>query len=415
MALETETKDTKRHELRGELSALANKISPSRTMQISALATALRAEGKDIVTLSAGELACDTPDSAKNAGARAIENNLTRYTLNPGTVELREAICEKYKREHDCDYAVNQVLVSAGAKQSLFNILLSLCGEGDEVITFSPYWVSYPEQIVASGAKMIVVETTLEDGFQIDIQRFRAALTESTKVVILNSPNNPTGAVYPQKTIDQLCQICAAEGIWILTDEIYERIVYPPNAHYSPLDSPEVDVSRLIVVNGFSKTYAMTGWRVGYALGPTSVIGGAARLQSHSTSNASSISQAAALGALQGDVSGANDSFFQSLIPDLLEKRQIAARILGSTPPLKTVEPGGAYYMMIDVSGLFGENLGGKTMENASDVCMFFIEELGVATTPGEAFGAGSYLRLSFSTDKELVEKGCLRIQKGLA
>ncbi len=414
VTLETQTKSNDRYEIRGEVSELAKTISPSKTMQISALATSLRAEGKDIIALSAGELACDTPDSAKKAGINAIENNQTRYTLNPGTIELREAICAKYKREHKRDFSPKQVLVSAGAKQSLFNILLALCGTGDEVITFSPYWVSYPEQIIASGAKMVVVETTIENGFQLEIEQFKAAITPATKVVILNTPSNPTGAVYPKDTVDEICRICASEGIWILTDEIYERIVYPPNTHYSPLDSPEVDLSRLIVVNGFSKTYAMTGWRVGYALGPVSVISGAARLQSHSTSNASSISQAAALGALLGDAKGENDSFFAALIPDLLEKRSIVSKILGSTPPLKIAEPGGAYYMMIDVSGLFGKTLAGKSMENATDVCMYFIEELGVATTPGEAFGAGNYLRLSFSTDKALVEKGCLRIQKGL-
>ncbi len=421
--METKTIDTSKREKRGQLSELANKISPSKTMQIGALATSLRLAGKDIIALSAGELACDTPDSAKRAGANAIDNNQTRYTLNTGTTELRQAICDKYKREHNSDYALNQVLVSAGAKQSLFNILLSLCGAGDEVITFSPYWVSYPEQIVAAGAKMVVVETTIDDGFQINIESFKAAITDATKVVILNTPSNPTGAVYPKESIDSLCEICSELGIWILSDEIYERIVYPPNTHYSPLDSNKVDVDRLIVVNGFSKTYAMTGWRVGYALGPVAVIGGAARLQSHSTSNASSISQAAALGALEADVTGENEPFFAALIPDLLEKRALVSKILGSTPHLKILEPSGAYYTMIDVSGLFGrnlgrklgKNLGGKTVNNATDVCMFFIEELGVATTPGEAFGAGNYLRLSFSTNKDLVEKGCLRIKEGLA
>ncbi len=399
---------------RGELSALGNSISPSKTMQIGALVAKLRSEGRDIIALSAGELSCDTPASAKRAGIQAIENNQTRYTLNTGTTELRQAICDKYRREHNREYALNQTLVCAGAKQALFNILLTLCGPGDEVIVFSPYWVSYPEQITVSGAKMKVVETTLSSGFQLDIEKIRSAISASTKLIILNTPNNPTGAVYAKEAVDSLCKLCADQGIWILSDEIYERIVYPPNSHYSPLDSSFVDMQRLVVIDGFSKTYAMTGWRIGYALGPEAVIAGAARLQSHSTSNASSISQAAALGALLGDVSGENDSFFNGLIPDLLEKRQVVADILGRTASLKIVEPGGAYYVMLDVSGLFGRKLGGKVVSCATDVCMFFIEELGVATTPGEAFGAGDYVRLSFSTDKNLVEQGCLRIQQGL-
>ena len=400
---------------RGELSTLGKTISPSKTMQIGALVAKLRSEGRDIIALSAGELSCDTPASAKRVGIQAIENNQTRYTLNTGTVELRQAICDKYRREHNRGYALNQTLVCAGAKQALFNILLTLCGAGDEVIVFSPYWVSYPEQITASGARMRVVETTLEIGFQFDIAAVKAALTDSTKAIILNTPNNPTGAVYSSGSVDQLCQLCADEGIWLISDEIYERIVYPPNRHYSPLASSNVDIERLVIVNGFSKTYAMTGWRMGYALGPAEVIAGAARLQSHSTSNASSISQAAALGVLQGDDSGANDEFFNALIPDLLKKRQIVTDILGQTAPLRIVEPGGAYYVMIDVSGLFGRELGGRIVSSATDVCMFFIEELGVATTPGEAFGAGNYLRLSFSTDQNLVKEGCLRIQRGLA
>jgi len=400
---------------RGELSALAKAISPSKTMQIGALVAKLRLEGRDIIALSAGELACDTPDAARNAGLRAIENNQTRYTLNTGAVELRQALCDKYQREHSKDYTLDQVIVCAGAKQALFNVLLTLCGPGDEVIVFSPYWVSYPEQILASGAKMTVVETDIADGFQINLEKVKAALTGSTKLIILNTPNNPTGAVYSKTVIDSLCQLCAEEGLWLMSDEIYERIVYPPDSHYSPLVSPQADLSRLIVVNGFSKTYAMTGWRVGYALGPAEVIAGAGRLQSHSTSNASSISQAAALGALEGDVSGENEPFFKALIPDLLEKRRVAAEILSQTAPLKIVEPGGAYYMMIDVSGLFGRELGGRVVSNATDVCMYFIAGPGVATTPGEAFGAGNYLRLSFSTDKNLVEEGCLRIQQGLA
>ncbi|HSG99105.1 MAG TPA: aminotransferase class I/II-fold pyridoxal phosphate-dependent enzyme, partial [candidate division Zixibacteria bacterium] len=286
---------------KGELSALVESVTSSQTMAISALAARLSAEGKDIIALSAGELACPTPDSAKEAGIAAIKNNHSGYTINSGTLELRRAICNKYRRELGLEFTVDQVIVTAGAKQAIHEVIMTLCGPGDEVVVFTPYWVSYPEQIRLAGARMVEVQTALADEFIPDPAQFERALTDNTKLVILNSPGNPTGAVYPQEIIERIVGLCAERGIWILTDEIYEKIVFPPHKHISPAQVSTADPERMIIVNGFSKTYAMTGWRVGYALGPERVIKVCSRIQSHTTSNACSISQQAALGAMQGD------------------------------------------------------------------------------------------------------------------
>lgn len=383
-------------------------------MEITDLAQALRAEGKDIIALSAGELSCNTIASAKAAGIAAINNNQTRYTHNMGELELRQAISDKFAKDYSVTYSPSQILVTAGVKQALFNIMLTLCDADDEVIVFAPYWVSYPEQITATGATMKVVRTSLENGFQIDTAEFSSALSARTKAVILNTPSNPTGAVYAEETVREIARLCAERGIWLISDEIYEKIVYAPHVHYSLLQAPEANLERVIVVNGFSKTYAMTGWRVGYAVGPEAVIKAAAKLQSHSTSNACSIAQAAALGALLGDQDGSNDSFFAKLLPELLIKRDSASRIINSAEPLKTMKPAGAYYLMVDVSGLFGRKAGDRQLQSASDVCKWFIEDLGVATTPGEAFGAPEYVRLSFSTDLALIEEACQRLADGV-
>lgn len=396
-------------------SRLAQSIAPSKTMEIAALTARLKAEGRDIVALSAGELACAPPESAMRGAAESLARKEARYTVNTGILELRQAICDKYAREIDWQISPAEVIVSHGAKHAIFNTLLALLDPGDEAITFSPYWVSYPEQIRLTGASMVEVKTSLADGFQVDPDKFESAITGRTKLVILNSPNNPTGAVYPEETIRRVSEICAERGIWLMTDEIYEKIVFAPLRHYSVAEAPEADLNRVIMINGFSKTYAMTGWRVGYAIGPETIIKSAAKVQSHSTSNVCSISQQAALAALEADTRGENDSFFNTLIPELLKRRDRALEIIADVPYVKTVTPAGAFYFMLDVSGLFGKTGGGQELTSAADVCRWFIEDLGVATTPGEAFGVGDYLRVSYSAAQDLVEDGCQRIKRGVS
>ncbi|MFQ5608108.1 MAG: pyridoxal phosphate-dependent aminotransferase [Candidatus Zixiibacteriota bacterium] len=399
----------------GQSSSLARGITPSKTMEIAALAAKLKSEGRDIIALSAGELACAPPESATRGAHEALERNESRYTINTGLPELRQAICDKYAGEVNWKVSPAQVIVTHGAKQAIFNTLLALLNPGDEVVTFSPYWVSYPEQIRLTGARMVDIQTTLDDGFQVNPDMLSEALTDKTKLVILNSPNNPTGAVYPEATIRRVAQVCAERGIWLMSDEIYEKIVFSPFKHYSLAEAPEADLERVIMVNGFSKTYAMTGWRVGYAIGPEEIIKGAAKIQSHSTSNACSLSQYAALAALSADTRGENDSFFNGLVPELLSRRDRALELFAQAPHLRTVTPTGAFYLMLDVSGLFGRDCGGSQLNSAADVCRWFIEDLGVAVTPGEAFGAGEYLRVSYSPAAELVEEACRRIKAGVS
>lgn len=396
-------------------SRLAQSIAPSKTMEIAALIARLKGEGRDIIALSAGELACAPPESAIRGAAEAVARKDARYTVNTGAIELRQAICDKYARELSWRITPPEVIVTSGAKQAIYNTLLALLDPGDDVITFSPYWVSYPEQIRLTGANMVEVKTTLADDFQVDTDKFVRAITDRTKLVILNSPNNPTGAVYLESAIRRITQICAERGIWLMSDEIYEKIVFAPLKHYSVAEAPEADLDRVIMINGFSKTYAMTGWRLGYAIGPAEIIKSAAKIQSHSTSNACSLSQQAALAALKADTRGENDSYFDELIPGLVKRRDSALKILADAPQLKTVTPAGAFYLMLDVSALFGKTGGGQKLTSAADVCRWFIEDLGVATSPGEAFGAGDYLRVSFSAEQELVEDGCQRITRGVS
>ncbi len=391
-------------------SPLARAITESQTLAMGALTAKLKAQGRDIIALSAGELDCNTPEFAKEAGIAAIRANQTRYTLNSGTIELREEICKKYKREMGLTYSPSQVIVTAGAKQGIFNTLLALCGPGDDVIVIAPYWVSYPEQIAMTGARMVLVQTDVADGFQLHMDRLTRAITPRTKMIILNSPNNPTGAVYPERTIREVAELCVERGIWLLSDEIYEKILFPGSTHVSPAQCGAEAQARTIIVNGFSKTYAMTGWRLGFTVGPEPIIKACGNIQSHSTSNASSISQAAALGALRAD----DGSFFRELIPSLVKRRDVAIQTLQANKTLRTSIPEGAYYLMIDVSALFGANLRGKLIKDALDVAVFALEELGLATTTGDAFGAPTFIRLSFAADAKLVEEGCRRLAQGL-
>jgi len=393
-----------------KLSALAYSITESQTMAMGAIAAKLKASGRDIITLSAGELDCDTPEFAKRAGIAAIEHNQTRYTINAGTLELRQEICNRYQRDLGLSYSPNQVLVTAGAKQAIYNTLLALCGPGDEVIAIAPYWVSYPEQIAMTGARMIRVETSVADGFQIALDDIRRAITPRTKVVILNSPNNPTGAVYPKETIFALAELCVERHVWLMSDEIYEKILFPPARHWSPAQASPAGQARTVIVNGFSKTYAMTGWRIGFAIGDERIISAANKIQSHSTSNASSISQAAALGALRKD----DGSFFRELIPRLVARCDSAIAILKENRMLRISQPQGAYYLMIDVSQAFGKTFRGQTLNSGYDTSMYLLEAVGVAVTAGEAFGAQEYVRLSFAADSKLVDEGCRRIVRAL-
>lgn len=376
------------------------RINKSGTIALFARMKELQAEGRDIIPMAIGELDCNTPDLTKQAAINAINQNHTRYTYNNGIQPLREAICAEFKRSLDLDYQPDQVLVSNGSKQTIYNLIFAICDPGDEVIIFSPYYPSYPEQIKMCGAKVVTVQTIVEDGYQIDADRLRSAITSRTRLIITNSPNNPTGAVLNDNSLAAIATIAEEFDLWIISDEIYDRITFPPAVHKCPAQlSPEIKV-RTIVINGFSKSYAMTGWRLGYGAGPKEIIAAAALAQSHITNNACSISQHAGLAALTQD-----RDFGDRMKEDLIKKRDTVAAIMAETPGISFMLTEGAFYLFLALD---------NRETDSNKLSMTLLEEYGVALTAGAAFGAEGHLRISFAASVEQVREGCLRLKSGL-
>lgn len=377
------------------------RINKSGTIALFARMKELQNEGRDIIPMAIGELDCDTPDLTKQAAIDAINSNQTRYTFNSGILPLRSAICDEFKLALNLDYQPDQILVSNGSKQTIYNLLFAMCDSGDEVIIFSPYYPSYTEQIKMCGAKVVIVETKVEDGYQVDPDRLRAAITSRTRVIISNSPNNPTGAVLNDDSLESIANVASEFDLWIISDEIYDKIIFPPAVHKSPAQlSPEIK-KRTIVINGFSKSFAMTGWRLGYGAGPKEIISAAALAQSHITNNACSISQHAGVAALKKD-----RDFGSSIRADLIRKRDTAASIVGEIPGISFMLTEGAFYLFLALKNR-------ETDSNA--LAMKLLEEYGVALVAGAAFGAEGHLRISFAASVEQVKEGCLRLKSGLA
>ncbi|MGQ9512691.1 pyridoxal phosphate-dependent aminotransferase [Thermodesulfitimonas sp.] len=392
------------------LSRRATKISPSPTLSIDARAKELAAAGEKIINFGVGEPDFDTPEHIKAAAIEAMARGMTRYTPVAGTLELRQAICAKLLRENGLSYSPAEVVVSCGAKHSLYNALQVLVDEGDEVIVPAPYWVSYVEQVKLAGAEPVVVATRPENDFKLTPAELAAAITPRTRLLILNSPSNPTGSVYTAAELQALAAVVVDAGIWVLSDEIYEKLIYDGAKHVSIASlGPEVK-ARTVVVNGVSKAYAMTGWRIGYAAAPAAVAKAMADLQSHSTSNPTSIAQAAAVAALNGPQEPVS-----AMVAAFAARREYILNRLNTLPDVRCRKPAGAFYVFLDVSAYFGRSFRGKVVESATDLATLLLEEAKVAVVPGAAFGDDRFLRFSYATSRENIAAGMDRLASVLA
>ncbi|MCU7513985.1 MAG: pyridoxal phosphate-dependent aminotransferase [Ignavibacteria bacterium] len=378
-------------------------------MKVAAKAIQLKAEGADLVDFSVGEPDFPTPEHIKEAARIGIDNNFTKYTVNEGMLELRIAIAEKLKRENNLEYDPKEILVSNGAKQALFNVVMTLVEEGDEVLIPAPYYVSYPEMVKIAGGKPITVQTKAEDGFKLMPDALLDAINEKTKALILCSPSNPTGLVYTEKELEALGEVIKEKNIFVISDEVYEKLIYDdiPFASMASV-SPELK-SLTAVVNGLSKSYAMTGWRIGYAACRREIITGASKIQSHSTSGASSVSQYAGIAAL----SGPQDTI-KVMNKEFKRRRDYIYEKLISVPGVRSTRPSGAFYIFPDLSSFYGKSFNGHTVNNSSDMALYILEKAKVAVVPGIAFGSDDHIRISYSTSMENIVEGVDRIISAL-
>ncbi len=376
-------------------SEFCQRIQPSETLALTTLVAELRRQGKPVIDLGAGEPDFDTPEDIKAAGIRAIREGKTKYTPNVGTLALREAICRHLQSFGGPAYTPAQVVVSNGAKQAIHNALLALCNPGDEVIVPSPYWVSYPEQVKMTGATPVFVPTADENDFKITPAALTAAITPRTRLLILNSPGNPTGAVYSAAELEALAAIIRQKQIYVLADEIYLKLVYREAQTCSLASFPELR-EHLILINGFSKAYAMTGWRLGYLAAPAAIAKAAAKIQSHTTSNPCSISQEAGCAALAME-----EQALAAMRDEFELRRDFVHAAVNQMPGFSARLPGGAFYIFANVAPLLGKTFAGKTIASPSDLVHLFIEHAGVALVGGEAFGSRQHVRISYANSME--------------
>lgn len=380
-------------------------IKPSVTLAITAKAQQLKAQGVDLVSFAAGEPDFDTPERIKQAAVEALKRGMTKYTDVRGIEPLRVAIAEKYRREHGLAYAKEEALVSCGGKHALYNVFQAVLDPGDEAVIPAPFWVSYADMVVLCGATPKIVPTREENGFRITPDELRAALSPKTRLFILNSPNNPTGAAYSREDLEALSRVLEPHDCLIVSDDVYEKMVYDGFRFHSIAALSPGLKERVIIVNAVSKTYAMTGWRIGYALGPAAVISAAAKIQSQSTSNPTSIAQAAALEAIRGP-----QGEVELMVGEFQKRRDVIVRRLNAIPGMRCFNPQGAFYVFPNIRALLGKKGRGKKIENASDFADYLLEEARVAAVPGEDFGSPENIRFTYANSLEEIEKGCERI-----
>ncbi|MFP2933319.1 pyridoxal phosphate-dependent aminotransferase [Pyxidicoccus sp. 3LG] len=387
-----------------KLARRVQSIKPSPTLALNSRAKALAAQGVDVVVLAAGEPDFDTPDYVKQAAVDAIRSGFTKYTATNGIPELREAICRKLERDNALRFTPDQVLVTSGGKQALYNFCQAVLDEGDEVLIFAPYWVSYPDMVRLAGATPVIVDTREEDGFAPDPDAIRRALTPRTRAVIINSPGNPTGAVYSRAALERIAEVLRPHDCLIVTDDIYEKLLYTDERLGISDVAPDL-VPRLVVINALSKSHAMTGWRMGYAAGPKPLVAAMQLVQDQSTSNASSIGQKAALAALQGPP----DTIAQ-MAAEYRVRRDLFVGGLNALDGIRCRMPEGAFYAFADVRGLYGRSFKGKPVTGSMQLSEILLDEFRVAAVPGDPFGAEGYIRMSFATSREVLKKGLVRL-----
>jgi len=392
-----------------KLAARVAKIKPSETLAITAKVNALRAQGRDVIGFGAGEPDFDTPDNIKKAAIQAIEADFTKYTPVNGTDELRDAIAAKLKRDNSLEYKRSQIVVSCGAKHSLYNLAQALFDEGDEVIIPAPYWVSYPDIVALSGGEPVIVDTQEENGFKMSPRQLSSAITKRTRAVIINSPSNPTGAVYTPQELKALAAVLVDKDILVITDDIYEKIFYADFPFANIASVEEKMKEKTIVINGVSKTYAMTGWRIGYAACSEEIAGAMSKIQSQSTSNPTSIAQKAALEAIRGD-----QSAMPQMVVEFRKRRDFIVEALNNIEGIDCFAPGGAFYVFPKVSGLYGRMFKGKKITDSAEFIGYLLDEANVAAVPGAAFGSDEHIRLSYATSLQNIEEGLKRIKNAV-
>ena len=395
-----------------QLSTNLSRFSEPETLKMAKLGRELRAQGIDVVDLSVGEPDFNTPEHIKDAAKKAIDENWSHYTPVPGYLELREAICRKLKRDNGLAYTPQQIIVSTGAKQSIANVMLSILDDDDEIIIPTPYWVSYSEIARLGRGKVVFVNTTPETGFKLMPDQLEAAITAKTKLFIFSSPCNPTGAVYTKNELEALAKVFQKHpGIFIISDEIYEYINYAHSEGGGHQSIAQFDflVDRMIIVNGLSKGFAMTGWRLGYIAAPLEIAKACEKIQGQFTSGTNSIAQRAAITALDSSLSATYE-----MVKEFKLRKQRVIELIKEIPALKFVEPDGAFYIFPEVKSYFGKKAGDETINNASDLCMYLLNTAHVSTVAGDAFGEPSCIRISFANNMKNIEEGLKRIKKGL-
>ena len=392
-----------------QISPIVQKIEPSITLAITAKASAMIAEGHDVIALSVGEPDFDTPKHICDAAIEAIRGGFTHYTPASGILELKKAVCSKLKRDNELHYEPSQVIINCGAKHSVFLAVFALTSPGDEVIVPSPYWVSYPEMVKIAGGTPVVIETSMDTDLKITAEQLKKAITPKTKLVILNSPSNPTGMVYSEEELRSLTEVILDSGIYVISDEIYEKLVFDGERHVSIGSFSEEIYEKTLTINGVSKAYCMTGWRIGYTAGQQEIIKAMGKVQSQETSNPCSISQKAAIAALNG-----SEDFLNDLLEAYDKRRRYMVERLNSFNGIRCGMPKGAFYVFPDISDVYGRTFNGKSIDGSFSFCEYMLEEQKIAIVPGIGFGADNHVRISCATSMENIKKALDRLEAGL-
>lgn len=389
------------------LSKKAKEISKSLTLDITAKAKKMRADGIDVIGFGAGEPDFNTPQNIADAAIKAIQDGMTKYTATSGIIELKKAIIQKFERENKLSYEPTQIIVSTGAKQCLANVFEAILNPGDEVLIGIPYWVSYPELVKLADGKPIYIETEESSKFKLTIENLSKAITSKSKALVLNSPNNPTGTVYTKAELIEIADFAKVNDLIIISDEIYEKLLYGANKHISIASLSEDAYGRTIVINGVSKAYAMTGWRIGYAAGSTEIISLMTNIQSHATSNPNSIAQYASVEALNGQ-----QEDLKKMIEQFKLRRDYMVETINSINNLSCISPEGAFYVMVNISNVLNKSVNGKVISNSIQFSDLLLEVEKVAVIPGIAFGVDNFIRISYATSMENIINGLNRIER---
>jgi len=391
------------------LSKKVAQAEASQTLALTALAKKLKAEGIDVISLTAGEPDFPTPRHIKDAAIKAIEENFTKYTINAGIPELRTAIAHKLQRDNNIEVEPSQILISNGAKHSIYNALQAICNRGDEVIIPAPYWVSYPEMVKLVDAIPVIIKTTEKTDFKMSPLQLKKAITKKTKALILCSPSNPTGSVYSQEELHAIGEVVKHTGIYVIADEIYEKVIYDGMKHFSLGSIPEIK-NQIITINGVSKAYAMTGWRIGFLAAAQEVVEAAEKVQSQVTSAPNSIAQKAAYAAFTG-----SDDEVRKMTDEFKRRRDYLYSEMITIPGITSTKPSGAFYLFPNVSDFFGTSYNGRKIKNCDDVAHFLISEAKVVTVPGSGFGAKNNIRLSYACSMQELEKAVTRMREAFS